>query len=177
MTGDNVAEGYWRNPELSERTFEARIVDPPPGTAHGPWLRTGDLGVISDGDLFIMGRMKDVLIVDGRNHYPDDIEATIQEITGGRVAAISVSADHSEQLVAVVELKNRGSSDTQVVDRLHTVRGEVTSAIAKSHGLRLADLVLVPPGSIPITTSAKVRRSTCAELYRRDEFARLDIPA
>ena len=88
--GDNVAGGYWRKPQLSEQTFGGRLVDPSPGTPQEPWLRTGDLGVISDGELFIVGRIKDLLIVDGRNHYPDDIEATIQEITGGRAAAISV---------------------------------------------------------------------------------------
>ncbi len=172
--GDNVASGYWRNPELSERTFSGRLVDPSPGTPQGPWLRTGDLGVISGGDLFIIGRIKDLLIVDGHNHYPDDIEATIQEITGGRVAAISVPNDGSEQLVVIVELKKRGSSDDEVRDRLQTVKREVTSAISKLHGLRVADLVVVAPGSIPITTSGKVRRSTCAERHGRDEFTRLD---
>ena len=115
--GDNVADGYWRNPQLSERTFGGRLVDPSPGTPHGPWLRTGDLGVISDGELFIIGRIKDLLIVDGRNHYPDDIEATIQEITGGRVAAISVADDRSEQLVAIVEIKKRGSSDEEALQQ------------------------------------------------------------
>jgi long chain fatty acid CoA FadD26 len=175
--GDNVASGYWRNPQLSQQTFGARIVDPSPGTPQGRWLRTGDLGVISEGELFIIGRIKDLLIVDGRNHYPDDIEATIQEITGGRVAAISVPNDQSEQLVAIVELKKRGSSDEEILNRLHTVKREVTSSISKSHGLRLADLVLVPPGSIPITTSGKARRSACAERYRQDEFTRLDTPA
>jgi long chain fatty acid CoA FadD26 len=115
--------------------------------------------------------------VDGRNHYPDDIEATIQEITGGRAVAISVPNDRSEQLVAIVELKKRGSSDEEARDRLHTVKREVKSAISKSHGLRLADLVLVPPGSIPITSSGKVRRSSCAERYLQDEFIRLDTPA
>jgi long chain fatty acid CoA FadD26 len=173
--GDNVASGYWRNPVLSERTFGARIVDPSPGTPQGPWLRTGDLGVIHDEDLFVIGRIKDLLIVDGRNHYPDDIEATIQEITRGRVAAITVPNDRSEQLVAVVEFKKRGNSDTEILDTLRTVKHEVKSAISKSHGLRLSDVLLVPPGSIPITTSGKVRRSTCAERYRRHEFARLDM--
>jgi long chain fatty acid CoA FadD26 len=175
--GDNVASGYWRNPQLSEQTFGGRLVDPSPGTPQGRWLRTGDLGVISDGDLFIVGRIKDLLIVDGRNHYPDDIEGTIQEITGGRVAAISVPNDRSEQLVVIVELKKRGNSDEEALDRLYTVKREVKSAISKSHGLRLGDLVLAPPGSIPITTSGKVRRSACAERYRRDEFTRLDTLA
>jgi long chain fatty acid CoA FadD26 len=173
--GDNVVGGYWRNPELSERTFGGRLVDPSPGTPQEPWLRTGDLGVISDGELFIVGRIKDLLIVDGRNHYPDDIEATIQEITGGRAAAITVANDRTEQLVAVVELKKRGVEETE--DRLHSVKQKVTSAISGSHSLRVADVVLVPPGSIPITTSGKIRRSACAERYQQGEFARLDASA
>jgi long-chain fatty acid adenylase/transferase FadD26 len=171
--GDNVASGYWRNPQQSDRTFGGRLVDPSPGTPQGPWLRTGDLGVISEDELFIIGRIKDLLIVDGRNHYPDDIEATIQEITGGRVAAISVSDDQSEQLVAIVELKKRGNSHEEAVSRLHTVKREVTSAITKSHGLRVSDLVMVPPGSIPITTSGKIRRSECGQIYRQEGFTRL----
>ena len=175
LHGDNVASGYWRNPQQTERTFGAKLVDPSPGTPQGPWLRTGDLGVMSEGELFIIGRIKDLLIVDGRNHYPDDIEATIQEITGGRVAAISIPDDRSEQLVAIVELKKRGGSDEEALDRLRTVKREVTSAISMSHSVRVADLVLVPPGSIPITTSGKVRRSACVERYRQDEFSRLDV--
>ena len=122
---------------------------------------------MSDGELFIIGRIKDLLIVDGRNHYPDDIEATIQEITGGRVAAISVPDDITEQLVAIVELKKRGTPRKRQCTGLRTVKREVTSAISKSHSLRVADLVLVSPGSIPITTSGKIRRSACVERYRQ----------
>ena len=76
--GDNVALGYWRKPELTTQVFRGRITNPSEGTPAGPWLRTGDLGSMSDGELFIMGRLKDLLIVDGRNHYPEDIEATIR---------------------------------------------------------------------------------------------------
>ena len=173
--GDNVALGYWRKPEQTARTFNAKLVDPTPGTPEGPWLRTGDLGVMSDGELFIMGRIKDLLIVDGRNHYPDDIEATIQEITGGRVAAISVPDDITEQLVAIIELTRRGASKEEAMLKLRSVKGEATSAISKSHSLRVADLVLVSPGSIPITTSGKIRRSACVERYRSDGFKRLDV--
>ena len=175
--GDNVAGGYWRNPEASEQTFGGQLVEPSPGTPTGPWLRTGDLGVISDGELFIIGRIKDLLIVDGRNHYPDDIEATIQEITGGRAAAISVPDDQSDRLVAIAEVKKRGSSEDEALHRLRNVKREVTSAISRCHGVRVADLVLVPPGSIPITTSGKVRRSACAECYQQAEFSRLDVGA
>lgn len=173
--GDHVALGYWQKPQQTNRIFNARIVDPAPGTPEGPWLRTGDLGVLSEGELFIMGRIKDLLIVDGRNHYPDDIEATIQEITGGRVAAISVPDDITEQLVAIIELKRRGASAEDAMLKLRSVKREVTSAISRSHSLRVADLVLVSPGSIPITTSGKIRRSACVERYRSDGFKRLDV--
>jgi long chain fatty acid CoA FadD26 len=172
--GGNVSAGYWRNPQMTERTFGAQLAQPAAGTPSGPWLRTGDLGVLSDDELFIVGRIKDLLIVDGRNHYPDDIEATIQEITGGRVAAISVPDDSSEQLVAIVEMKKRGASDDEVSERLQSMKKRVTSAISQIHSVRVADLVMVPPGSIPITTSGKIRRSACVERYQLKEFTRLD---
>jgi len=175
LRGGNVALGYWRKTEQTARVFHAKLVNPGAGAPEGPWLRTGDLGVISDGELFIMGRIKDLLIVDGRNHYPDDIEATIQEITGGRAAAISVPDDVTEQLVAIIELKRRGASEEEAMLKLRSVKRQVTSAISKSHSLRIADLVLVQPGSIPITTSGKIRRSACVERYRSDGFERLDV--
>jgi long chain fatty acid CoA FadD26 len=177
VQGDNVARGYWQKPVETDGTFDARIVAPSAGTPATSWLRTGDLGVIFEGELFILGRLKDVLIVDGRNHYPDDIEATIHEITGGRVAAISVSGDSTERLVVIVELDERNRSDADYPLKLRAVKREIISAISTSHGLRLADLVLVAPGSIPLTTSGKVRRSTCAECYTNDAFKRLDVSA
>ncbi len=175
LHGDNIASGYWRKPKLSQRAFGGQVVDPSPGTPQERWLRTGDLGVIYDGELFVVGRIKDLLIVDGRNHYPDDIEATTQEITGGRVAAISVPHDRTERLVVIVEMKNRGNSDEEVMQGLRAVKHKVAAEISKSHGLRVADLVLVPPGSIPITTSGKIRRASCIEFYQQDEFTRLDV--
>jgi fatty acid CoA ligase FadD28 len=114
------------------------------------------------------------LIVHGRNHSPDDIEVTVQEITGGRVAAISVAEGDTEKLVAVIELKKRGDSHAEVAEKLLAVRQEVASAIFNAHGLGIGDLVLVAPGSIPITTSGKVRRAACVELYRLGQFDRLD---
>lgn len=172
VQGDNVASGYWQKPEETQRIFSAKVVDPQPGTPEGPWLRTGDSGFFSDRELFIIGRIKDLLIVYGRNHSPDDIEATIQEVTAGRCAAITVPDRGVEKLVAIIELKKRDNSDED--ERLRAVKREVTSAISKSHGLSVWDLVLVSPGSIPITTSGKIRRSQCVELYRQDAFARLD---
>ena len=172
--GANVAEGYWRKPPEEQRAFGAVLVDPSPGTPDGPWLRTGDLGFISDGELFIVCRIKDLLIIRGRNHYPEDIEATVQEITGGRVAAISVPVNSTEKLVTVIELKKRGDSDEEAMHWLSGVKSDVTSAISNAHGLSVGDLVLVSPGSIPTTTSGKIRRAVCVEQYRQDQFTRLD---
>ncbi len=172
--GDNVCLGYWQKPEQTEETFNGTIVNPAPDTPSGSWLRTGDLGFIFEGELYVVGRIKDLLIVRGRNHYPDDIEATIQEVTGGRVAAISVQDDRTEQLVAIIEVKKRGDTDEEVLEKLQSVKRDVTSAISTTHGLTAADLVLVSRGSIPITTSGKIRRSACAEQYRKNQFTRMD---
>lgn len=172
--GENVAAGYWSRPAEEQQCFGATLVDPSPGTPDGPWLKTGDLGFVSGGEFFIVGRIKDLLIIRGRNHYPEDIEATVQQITGGRVAAISVPVNSTEKLVTVIELKKRGESTVEVGQWLTSVKSDVTSAISNAHGLNVGDLVLVPPGSIPTTTSGKIRRAACAEQYRQDEFARLD---
>jgi long-chain fatty acid adenylyltransferase FadD28 len=172
--GDNVAMGYWQKPHETEDTFGGRLVVPSAGTPEGPWLRTGDSGFFFDDELFIIGRIKDLLIVYGRNHSPDDIEATIQEITRGRCAAIAVPDEGTEQLVVIIEVRKRGESHEEAADQLTVIKREVTSAISNSHGLSVADLVLVAPGSIPITTSGKIRRAACVEQYRHRQFARLE---
>jgi fatty acid CoA ligase FadD28 len=171
--GDNVCAGYWNKPEETEHTFRGVIDHPTDGVPNGKWLRTGDLGFMSEGELFIMGRIKDLLIVRGRNHYPDDIEATVGAVSGGRVAAISVEDDTTEQLVAIVEVKPRATAE-ETQEKLDSVKSEITSAISQVHGIIAADLVLVARGSIPITTSGKIRRQACGEHYRQGRFVRLD---
>lgn len=172
--GENVSAGYWQRPHETEKTFGGRLIGPSAGAPQEPWLRTGDSGFFFGGELFIIGRMKDLLIVYGRNHSPDDIESTVQAITPGRCAAIAVPAEGTEKLVVIVESKKRGGSDEEVMNNLAAVKRELTSAISNSHGLAVADVVLVAPGSIPITTSGKVRRATCVEQYTQDQFVRLD---
>lgn len=172
--GGNIAMGYWQKPEETERTFGDRLVAAPDGTPEAPWLRTGDSGFFFEGELYIIGRIKDLLIVYGRNHSPDDIEATVQEITRGRCAAIAVPHEGIEKLVVIAEVKNQRPSHEEGANKLAVVEREVTSAVSNSHGLGVADLVVVAPGSIPITTSGKVRRSACAEQYRQGQFARLN---
>jgi acyl-CoA synthetase (AMP-forming)/AMP-acid ligase II len=171
--GDNVAGGYWGNRAETARTFGASLVDPAPGTPEGPWLRTGDLGVISEGQLFIMGRLKDLVIIDGRNHYPDDVEATVSELTAGRVAAFSVNTESSENLVVIAEFTASGHSDDEILREIRAVEARVMAAVSADHGVRVADLVLVSLTAIPTTTSGKVRRSACAELYRQGQFERV----
>lgn len=163
--GENVAEGYWRRPPEQQSCFGATLVDAAPGTPAGPWLRTGDLGFVCDGGLFIVGRIKDLLIIRGRNHYPEDIEATVQQITRGRVAAISVPVTGSERLVTVIEVREPADPG---------LKEQVTAAISNAHGISVEDLVLVAPGSLPTTTSGKVRRAACVEQYRQGHFVRLD---
>jgi fatty acid CoA ligase FadD21 len=170
--GENVGDGYWRKPPEAQSCFGATLVEPSPGTPDGPWLRTGDLGFVHEGELFIVGRIKDLLIIRGRNHYPEDIEATVQEITRGRVAAIAVPVTGTERLVIIIELKEPTAGDGE--RRLSAVRSDVTAAISNAHGLSAEDLVLVAPGSIPTTTSGKIRRAACVELYRQDGFTRWD---
>jgi fatty acid CoA ligase FadD21 len=172
--GDNVADGYWHKPPEEQRCFGGTLIAPSPGTPEGPWLRTGDLGFIYEGELFIVGRIKDLLIIRGSNHFPEDIEATVQEITRGRVAAISVPVNSTEQLVTIIEIKKRSDPSEDPKRRLSEVKSDVTSAISNAHGLNIGDLVLVEAGSIPTTTSGKIRRTACVEQYREDQFTRLD---
>ena len=169
LHGEHVAGGYYKNPELTQKHFAGQLAEPTAGTPKGPWLRTGDLGVMFDDELYIVGRIKDLLIVDGRNHYPDDIEGTVAEFTGGRVAAISVDDDASERLVVIAELKKQ-------IDpaELQAVTQQVTSAVSMTHSVRLSDFALVPPGSLPLTTSGKVRRAMSKDLYLDGAFTRLD---
>lgn len=168
--GDNVCLGYWNKTEESDRTFGGRLDEPEEPQSAQKWLRTGDLGFISEGELFVVGRLKDLLIVRGRNHYPDDIEATVSAISGGRVAAIAVEQDGTEQLVVVAEAK----SDADWGDTLESIRNEVTAAIAQHHGLSAAEVVLVSRGSLPTTTSGKIRRRQCAERYLGRTLSRVE---
>ena len=165
MQGEQVGAGYWHNPEATERTFNGQLAQT--SAPSGRWLRTGDLAVMFDGELYIIGRLKDLLIVDGRNHYPDDIEATVTEITGGRVAAVSVTEDTTEKLVVLAEVKEADP------DRLAEMKQLVTAAVSRDHGVRVSDAMFVAPRSLPITTSGKVRRKSSLELYRSGRLCRL----
>jgi acyl-CoA synthetase (AMP-forming)/AMP-acid ligase II len=160
VKGPSVAAGYWGRPDETERTFRATLAD----SGEGPYLRTGDLGFIEDGELFVTGRIKDVIVIRGRNHYPQDIEETVQSVDArlrpGCGAAFEISRDGQARLVVVQEIDRR-SRDLDL-DRL---AGDIRQAVAERHDLQLEDVQFLEHGSIPKTSSGKVRRHRCRQDY------------
>ncbi|GGS72368.1 fatty-acid--CoA ligase [Planobispora rosea] len=159
VRGPNVARAYWRDEERTAETFGNVLA----GT-EGTWLRTGDLGVIHGGELYITGRIKDLIIVDGRNHYPQDVEVTAQEaeaaIRRDHVAAFSVPGEETERLVVVAERSRKAEGRDPA-----EVEANVRAAVARNHDLRLHDFVLVEAGAVPRTSSGKIARRACARAY------------
>jgi acyl-CoA synthetase (AMP-forming)/AMP-acid ligase II len=168
VRGGNVCRGYWRR-EDSGDTF-GRPLD---GTAD--WMRTGDLGFFHDGELFIAGRAKDILIVDGRNHHAIDIEVTVEQVDPavrrGHVAAFPVETGEQELAVVVVELRPDATVDPE------ELRTAIRAAVSDAHDIDLYDVALVTRGTIPKTSSGKLRRRICRDLYRDGELAAQTVAA
>jgi len=162
VAGPSVARGYWNQPELSEQTFGARL----PGREER-FLRTGDLGFLRDGQLFVTGRLKDLIIVRGRNHYPQDLELTAADshpaLRGGAGAAFAVETEHGEAVVVVQEVDVRRRLD--VGEILNEALGAVRQALAEEHELPVQAVLLVRPGGVPKTTSGKVQRALCKRQF------------
>ncbi|MFR9752784.1 SDR family NAD(P)-dependent oxidoreductase [Nocardia sp. 004] len=168
VAGDSVAGGYLGDAQKSRETFHAELADGRTG-----FLRTGDLGFLRDGELFITGRHKDLLVIDGKNHYPQDIELTVEAadpgIRAGCVAAFSVDADSTgEQPVVVAEVKTEDPAELAAIE--DAVRG----AVSMTHGLALRQVVLIKPRSIFKTSSGKIQRQACRAAFVHGE---LDIAA
>jgi acyl transferase domain-containing protein/acyl-CoA synthetase (AMP-forming)/AMP-acid ligase II/acyl carrier protein len=158
----SVARGYWKRSEESEHTFGGRLV-----TGEGPFLRTGDLGFLHQDELYVTGRLKELLIFNGKNHYPLDIEQTVRD-TDREVSlavAVSVPGDSGERLVLVCQTRRRG----EAAKRATAIR----EAVAREHGLEVHDLLFVGPGEIPRTSSGKVQRRAVAGRYLAGEIVRL----
>jgi acyl-CoA synthetase (AMP-forming)/AMP-acid ligase II len=160
VRGTSVARGYWNRPVETEQTFRARTAN----AGAGPYLRTGDLGFIEGGELFVTGRIKDLIVIRGRNHDPQDIEATVQAahpgLRPGCGAAFEIVRDGEPRLVVVQEI-DRGPGRPDAA----RVAGDVRQAVAERHRLQVYDVVLLEYGSIPKTSSGKVRRSGCRAGY------------
>lgn len=187
LHGNNVGRGYFGREEETRRVFGNKLQSRLEVGSHaegapdnGSWLATGDLGVYIDGELYLTGRIKDLIIIDGRNHYPHDIETTVSEaspaIRTGYVAAFSVPAE------AVSTLTGSGGSGEQVVvvaERapgagrdLGPIADTVRAAISRHHQIRVADVRLVAAGGIPRTTSGKLARNACRAEYLAGRFNR-----
>ncbi|MFJ1975394.1 fatty acyl-AMP ligase [Streptomyces sp. NPDC087903] len=166
IKGPNVGRGYWGRPQETREVFHAVVDgdDSHEGAQH--WLRTGDLGLWHDKQLYVTGRTKDLVIVDGTNHYPHDIEETAQNahaaIRRHHCAAFAVSTDEAERLVVVAEYV-RDLTDPESV-RAEVARA-VRAAVAKSHAIAIHDFVFAPPNTVPHTTSGKIARPACRERY------------
>ncbi|MEV2217591.1 fatty acyl-AMP ligase [Streptomyces sp. NPDC050997] len=184
VQGPNIGRGYWNRATESRRVFGTGPAEPAepadrtepigsadPAAGGGRWLRTGDLGTVLDGQLVVTGRLKDLIVVDGRNHYPQDIEATVMDthpaVRRDRLAAFSVPGPTAERVVVVAE--HTRSTDVAEIDVPALVRA-VRGAVSTRHGLRLADIVLVPPGTVPRTSSGKVSRALTRARHLAGEY-------
>ncbi|WP_204800736.1 fatty acyl-AMP ligase [Mycobacterium riyadhense] len=172
LQGDNVGRGYWGRPEETRQTFGAKLESPLTEGSHaagsavaGNWLRTGDLGVYFDGELYITGRIADLITIDGRNHYPQDLEATAAEaspmVRRGYVTAFAVPADDGSQRLVIIAERAAGTSRADPKPAIEAIR----TAVSHRHGLSAADVRFLPAGAIPRTTSGKLARRACRAQY------------
>ncbi|AUI59509.1 fatty acyl-AMP ligase [Amycolatopsis sp. BJA-103] len=159
VNGPNIGAGYWGRPGESAVVFGLPPIDPESGAG---WLATGDLGVRHGGELFMTGRLKDLVIVDGRNHYPQDLEQTVETHPAVRPHSAAVFAiEHGDGEAAVVVVERAKAIDADVA----VAAGEIRRAVAAAHGLRPHDVVFLAPGEVPRTSSGKISRALCRKSY------------
>ncbi|MEM8505854.1 MAG: SDR family NAD(P)-dependent oxidoreductase [Cyanobacteria bacterium P01_D01_bin.1] len=171
VAGKSIAKGYWQRPEQTEQTFHAKLA----GNENN-FLRTGDLGFFRNQELFITGRLKDIVIIRGRNHYPQDIELTVEsaheamQVSG--CAAFSVEKNLAEQLVVVAEVTRAYlrslNEDEQVKNEIVLA---IRRAVSEAHELQLYAIQLLKPGSLPKTSSGKVQRKQCCRQFLNDSLS------
>ena len=179
VSGPSVAQGYWNRADASAETFGAMLAQPEASVVGraagqpvskwrpnpGPYLRTGDLGFFDGGELFVTGRLKDLIIVRGRNHYPQDIEHAVEEATplvrAGSIAAFAVEADGRERVVVVAELERGRRESAEVAAAFEAIRRR----LATEHELAVEAIVLVRPNSVPKTSSGKIQRHACKRQF------------
>ena len=159
VNSPSVGRGYWDKPALSQQTFEAKLAD----SQTGPFLRTGDLGFIQGDDLFVTGRLKDLIIIRGVNRYPQDIELTVERssnrLQNGAVGCFAVDIEGRERLIVVAETERKRREDWS--DVIQAIRHDVTA----EHDVPPDGIVLVRFGSIPKTSSGKIQRHACRNSF------------
>ncbi|WKB53465.1 AMP-binding protein [Eleftheria terrae] len=170
VRGPSVGQGYWELPQVSRDTFEGRLQ----GDTDGPaYLRTGDLGALLDGQLYVTGRLKDLLIIRGRNFYPQDVEETVQASTeglrSGCGAAVAVPVDGEEQLVVVQEVARDHRRHLDAATALRNI----VRAVVDEHGVMPYEVVLVEPATIEKTSSGKIARAWCRQAWQQGQLQRV----
>ncbi len=168
ISGPSVAQGYWNRPEETRRTFGARLAD----TGEGPFLRTGDLGFVWESELFITGRLKDLIIIRGRKLFPQDIELTVERMhsaipTGG-VAAFGLDDAGDERLIVVAEIEPSrlpAANSQPARSGLEMLIGDARQAIAEAHDVQVHAVALLTRGGIPRTSSGKLQRHACRAAF------------
>jgi acyl carrier protein len=167
VSGPSLAQGYWQRLEETIHTFRAVVADGD-GTL---FLRTGDLGFIYQDELFVTGRLKDLIIIRGRNHYPQDIEWTVQgshpSLRVGHSAAFSIAVDGFERLVIVAEVERQALRHLNVDDITNAVR----QTVSENHQLQVYAIALLKPGSLPKTSSGKIQRGACRAAFQAQSLA------
>jgi acyl-CoA synthetase (AMP-forming)/AMP-acid ligase II len=166
VNGPNVARAYWKRPEVTETGLNARITGEDCGAN---WLRTGDLGFLDEaGELFITGRIKDLIIVRGINHYPQDIERTVQAahaaLRANCGAAFSVTDERGEETLVIVQEVER--TERSRIDPVE-MKGLIRESVTDQHELFARHVVLIRPGALPKTTSGKIQRSLTRKLWQQ----------
>jgi acyl-CoA synthetase (AMP-forming)/AMP-acid ligase II len=168
VRGPSVASGYWNRPEESLATFDAVCT-----SDGGRYLRTGDLGFLQNDRLFVCGRLKDVVIIDGKNHHAADLELSVDgchtALARNGAAIFSVDVGDREVLICACEVRRAAIPALDAASVAASIRG----ALSEGHGVRLHEAVLLPQGGLPRTTSGKVMRGACRELYLKDLFMRI----
>lgn len=169
LSGPSVATGYWNKPLESEITFGARIA----GSNEGMFMRTGDLGFLYEGELYITGRLKDLIICDGKNHYAHDIEKTAEAahpaIRPAGCAVFSITREGRESVVIIAEVEYKMAG--MAADAIKNIR----QAVAAEHEVPVSDIKLIAPGGIPRTTSGKIRRFLCKTNYMAGTLAEITL--
>jgi acyl-CoA synthetase (AMP-forming)/AMP-acid ligase II len=159
ISGPSIAMDYWNKPEESMLTFGARLSD----SKEGPFLRTGDYGFLHEGELYITGRIKNLIISGGKNHYPQDIERIAESshpaIRPAGCAVFSINNSESEDIIVVVEVLHKLNV------KIDEVKAAIRNAVSTNHGLYVHDIKLTRPGSIPRTTSGKIKHYLCKKEY------------
>ncbi|MEO6419798.1 MAG: fatty acyl-AMP ligase [Polyangiaceae bacterium] len=177
VKGPHVARGYWARAEESADAFTARFA----GEEGGPFLRTGDLGFIDEGELFVVGRIRDLLVIHGKNHAAEDIEDTVRRTSPavriGAVAAFSVESSTGESAVVIAEVEAlryasppRAADEARAID-VEAAARELRRAVFEESGVMLHAVVFVRPGSMARTSSGKVQRHACKRAYAEGSLA------